>query len=121
MTPKIFILTSDLIFKTRIQSIVNSLNFSAIYLENIDIYNFNSGDSPVLIITDLEHDSLDFEKITKFKTESARRISLIGYCPHVRTDLMENANNSGFDLVLPRSKFVYRLPDILKNFDIQNK
>lgn len=81
----------------------------------------SSSDTPIIIIADLEHDSLDFSNITKLRSKVGDRMYLIGYCPHVREDLIKNANKSGFDLVLPRSKFVHRLPDILKNFEMQNK
>ena len=42
---------------------------------------------------------------------------VIGFAPHVETELLEAAIAAGCDEALPRSLFFKRLPDILRTFD----
>ena len=39
--------------------------------------------------------------------------SLLGFFSHVQTALMQQAQEAGYDLVLPRSAFTARLPEII--------
>lgn len=119
---KIYVLTGDFIFKAKINTILNSLNLSA------EIYNYfqelklNLNDeSQSLFIIDLENENLDFSYLKDLKKTQADKLFLLGYCSHVKNDLMENALKSGFDKVNPRSKFVKILPDFLNNFDKLDK
>ena len=85
-------------------------------------FDFNSlNGKQTLMIVDLENEKMDFSKINKLKMEYGRKIYLLGYCSHVKSNLMLSASNSGFDEVIPRSNFVKTLPDFLNNFDILDK
>jgi hypothetical protein len=118
----IIIVCSDLIFKTKIDSILQSKNLDSIKYTDFNSVDFESlSESPYLIIVDLEIENTDFSLILEKKKLFGKKINLLGYCSHVLTELIQKANAAGFDEVMPKSKFVKILPDILNNFDKHNK
>ena len=118
---KIIILSTDLIFKTKIDSILQSHNLNAIKYSDFNSIDFKSLNTSLFIIVDLELDNLDFMLISKQKKILGEKMFLLGYCSHVLTELMQKAIDAGFDEVMPRSKFVKIFPDFLNNFDKHNK
>ena len=46
--------------------------------------------------------------------EQTKRINLIGYLSHVQGELKVQSQESGFDMVMPRSAFSQNLPQILR-------
>jgi hypothetical protein len=118
----IIVIGDDLIFRTKIDIIINSLNLSEEKYNYFNEIDFNSIEKQkVLFIIDLENEKLNFSIINKLKNKHKEKIVLLGYCAHVKSNLMVTALNSGFDKVMPRSKFVKFLPEFLKNFDKTNK
>ena len=71
---------------------------------------------PTLIIFDLNYEAADpLKLISKLKASSElKQISLIGYLSHVQVELKAKAQESGCDMVMPRSAFSVNLPQILK-------
>lgn len=71
---------------------------------------------PALIIFDLNFDAVHpLDLIAKLKGDSElRRISLLGYLSHVQSELKVKAQETGCDVVLPRSAFSLNLPEIMK-------
>ena len=70
-----------------------------------------------MIIIDLEINNLNFDLLSHQKNIFGKKLFILGYCSHIKTDLMNTAVESGFDLVIPRSKLANDLPEIIKNFD----
>ena len=70
---------------------------------------------PALIIFDLTFEAVrPVESIRKLKgTDELKHISLLGYLPHVQTDLQKLAQEAGCDAVMPRSAFSLNLSQIL--------
>ena len=69
-----------------------------------------------LIIVDLhaqQFDALALARTLK-ADEQLSAIRLLGFFSHVRTALMRQAKEAGYDYVLPRSAFNVRLPEILE-------
>jgi DNA-binding NarL/FixJ family response regulator len=71
---------------------------------------------PVAIICDLQAEPLQpLRAIAEVKADAAlREIRTIGYFSHVRDDVRAHAIRAGCDLVLPRSAFMARLPELLR-------
>ena len=72
-------------------------------------------DRPALIICDLHSqkvDPMDLAKQLK-ADEQLRSIPLLGFFSHVQTELQHQAEEAGFDQVIPRSAFSKYLGEIL--------
>ncbi|MEO7653661.1 MAG: response regulator, partial [Bryobacteraceae bacterium] len=71
---------------------------------------------PTLIIFDLNFESAHpLRLIAKIKASAElKHISLIGYLSHVQGELKQKAQESGCDMVMPRSAFSLNLAQILK-------
>ena len=73
-------------------------------------------DPPSLIICDLHSqktDPIELAKLLK-ADEQLRSIPLLGFFSHVQTELQRQAEQAGFDRVMPRSAFSTHLVQILK-------
>ena len=78
-------------------------------------------EKPALIIADLHSercDPIDLARRLKLD-EELRSIPLFGFFSHVRTELQRQAEQAGFDNVIPRSAFTKNLPGILLGSDTQ--
>lgn len=71
--------------------------------------------APRLIIVDLQAARFDpFAVATEVKADARlRETKLLGFFSHVENELARRARASGFDVVMPRSVFARRLPEIL--------
>lgn len=65
-----------------------------------------------LIIVELEAFEPAVAHILKEQNPHAR---LVGYCPHVKTKLREQALDAGFELVLPNSGLAKELPELISD------
>lgn len=70
---------------------------------------------PTLVIVDLNSKQINaLDLIGKLKTsENLKHISTLGYLPHVQQNLKDEAVKAGYDVVMPRSRFVRELSKIL--------
>ena len=64
--------------------------------------------------------NLNFKKVEPMElikdiksSDKLNSIPVIGYFSHVQTDLKKEASQAGYDFVIPRSRFVRELGDIL--------
>lgn len=67
------------------------------------------------VIVDLNHRSgLALGVVQALKINpSTRHLTVVGFLSHIQTDLAASAREAGCDLVLPRSAFSQRLPQLL--------
>src|SRR5262245_12293682 len=70
---------------------------------------------PFLVIVDLNSSRVSpIELISKLKSEpSLKAVPAIGFLSHVQVALKQQAEQAGYDFVLPRSIFTQRLAEIL--------
>lgn len=70
---------------------------------------------PVLLLFDLSNPHIPWQTwLPTLKTSPAtRRIPIVCYAPHVRTDWLQQAQAAGADIAVARSRFVRTLPQIL--------
>lgn len=73
---------------------------------------------PALVIVDLNTTSADaVELVRQLKADGElAAIPVIGFFSHVQVELQRAARAAGCDQVLPRSKFVTALPELIKHF-----
>lgn len=73
---------------------------------------------PALIIIDLNFAGIDpLALVIKLKANAATKaINVIGYLSHVQGELKQKAQETGCDMVLPRSALSKNLPQILQRY-----
>jgi CheY-like chemotaxis protein len=73
-------------------------------------------EGPVLIILDLNCNSVETVDVAvKLKAEF-KAIPLIAFVSHVQGELKQKAQEAGIDMVLARSAFSQNLPQLLKRY-----
>ena len=116
MQRNVIAIVDDLFFASKIRGTAEQLGVSVSFVRNAESLNQAVlRDHPSLIICDLHSQRIDPIALAKrLKTdEQLRSIPLLGFFSHVQTELQRQAEEAGFDRVLPRSAFSRNLADIL--------
>ncbi len=114
---KVVLVVSDMIFRTKICSCAQAVGVSLEIVNSLDEFTRITGEgSPASVIVDLEQDEALVAGLIDAAAQLSPRPKLIGFCPHVRKDIMDHAKESGFDQVMPRSAFATNLPAILGEY-----
>jgi CheY-like chemotaxis protein len=73
-------------------------------------------DLPALIICDLHSEKIDPKELaSQLKADDQlKSIPLLGFFSHVQTELQRQAEQAGFDRVIPRSAFSAHLVQIIR-------
>jgi len=109
----IWAIVEDLVFRSKIETVAGALG--------LPVHITASAVPPPLvkeggwqaIIIDLNRSSDDPLEVVRVARQQAPSARIIGYGSHVDTDLLSAATQAGCTMVLPRSVFVQRLPDLL--------
>jgi hypothetical protein len=112
-------LVSDLFFTVKIEDVARALGYAILWARPHD--NFSDllvEQQPILILVDTGDQALPWEQwILRAKVDPAtRRIPVLGFGAHVDVDTRERALALGFDEVLPRSRFVTELPQLISTY-----
>ena len=116
MTRTVIAVVDDLFFASRIRGTAEQLGVSVSFPRRIEaLMEAALRDQPALIICDLHGARIDpIELATLLKAdERLRSTPLLGFFSHVQTELQQQAEQAGFDQVMPRSAFTKQLPGIL--------
>ncbi len=116
MPRNVIAIVDDLFFASKIRGTAEQLGVSVRFLRNTESLNQAVlRDRPSLIICDLHSQRIDpIELARQLKAdEQLRSIPLLGFFSHVQTELQRQAEEAGFDRVMPRSAFSRNLADIL--------
>jgi CheY-like chemotaxis protein len=116
MNRRVIAAVSDLLFASKIRGTAEHLNVSVEFARAADaLFDAAKAEVPSLVILDLHAERLDpFALAARLKAdEQLRGVPLVGFFSHVQTELQRRAEGAGFDLVLTRSAFTRRLPEIL--------
>ena len=107
---------SDLFFSSKITEAAKRAGIALEYVTTEKDLLEKAKANPTLIIFDLNFDAVDpLKLIGKLKANTAlKHISLLGYLSHVQAELKMKAQESGCDMVMPRSAFSLNLNQILK-------
>lgn len=116
MTRTLIAVVDDLFFASKIRGTAEQFGVTVSFPRRLDALMAAAlRDQPQLIICDLHATRIDpIELAKQLKAdERLRAIPLIGFFSHVQTELQQQAEQAGFDRVMPRSAFTARLPDIV--------
>jgi hypothetical protein len=100
----------DLIFATKIGSTAKSLGLSH---RNITGSAVREVSGAVIVVVDLNAVTFDPVKLVEILKARIPSPTVIGFLSHTQERLAEAAALSGCDEVMPRSRFVRVLPDLL--------
>ncbi len=134
MQPLIFVFVADLMFQTRIESVIKKLGHRVRLVENAGqmlstdlegqqtlgpegiLVDQLSRLGPGLLIFDLGNAEIPWAQwIPILKTNPAtRRIPVICYGSHVDVDTLKAAKQTGANEVLARSRFVTAMPELIQ-------
>ena len=117
-TPKILAVMSDLMFTVKILDAAKKFGVKVEFLKDKEIARSKLREHPALAIFDLNYEAADpLGIITELKADSALRdIPTVGFVSHVQVELRNRAQESGCDVVVPRSVFAQNLPEILGRY-----
>ena len=117
MNRYVIAVVEDLFFASKIRGTAEQVGVSVNFLRSLDaVMEVALRDQPKLIICDLHSQKIDpIELAKQLKADDRlRSIPLLGFFSHVQTELQRQAEEAGFDRVMPRSAFTRTLPEILR-------
>jgi CheY-like chemotaxis protein len=116
MASKILAAVADLIFLSKIQQTakLTGVEVGVVPLDQLTERLSSAG----LVFLDLNHGSgRSIEVLRAIKSNPATRtIQIIGFLSHVQADLARAAREAGCDVVMARSAFTQRLPQLLRSY-----
>ena len=114
----ILVAVDDLIFLSKIQHTAQALKLPLEAARPADAEQRAEAGPAKVIVIDVNHGSgAAVDLVRRIKTNPAiRHTRVVGYLSHVQTDLAAAARAAGCDMVLARSAFVQKLPEILRGF-----
>jgi CheY-like chemotaxis protein len=116
MSRHVIAVVNDLFFAAKIRGTAEQQGVSVRFVKTVDdVLREAIAQTPALVIVDLHSqrsDPIELAKSLKSHDE-LRTIPLLGFFSHVQTELQRQAEEAGFDRVIPRSAFTKQLPEIL--------
>jgi len=122
MTRIVIAVVDDLFFASKIRGTGEQVGVTVRFVRSADaLAEAARRDRPALIICDLHSQKIDPNELAKQlkADEQLSSIPLLGFFSHVQVELKQQAEQSGFDRVLPRSAFNAQLIQILKGDTFQ--
>jgi len=116
MPRTVIAVVDDLFFASKIRGTAEQLGVAVTFARTADaLAEAARREQPALIICDLHSQRVDPNELAKLlkADEQLRSIPLLGFFSHVQTELQREAEQAGFDQVLPRSAFTKHLSEIL--------
>jgi len=114
MTPSAILLSDDLIFTSRVVGTGRDLGLPIRTARNVDaVWKLSQQQSPTCVIVDLSNPGLRIAELIAGLGAVTTRPRIVAYGSHVDTATLRAAREAGCDVVLPRSKFVEELPNVL--------
>jgi CheY-like chemotaxis protein len=113
---RVVVAVTDLITRSRIRDAARVAGVELLLAMNAetlaDVARDADVDRFVLDLADQRYDALD--AIRRLKSDGALAgVAIVGFFPHVNTELRQAALDAGCDTVLPRSAFVAHLAEVL--------
>jgi len=116
MSRTVIAVVDDLFFASKIRGTAEQLGVAVKFARTAEaLAEAARRDLPSLIICDLHSQRVDPNELAKQlkADDQLRSIPLLGFFSHVQTELQREAEQAGFDQVLPRSAFTKHLSEIL--------
>ncbi len=106
----------DLIFSTKITSTAASLGVPVKVLRSVESLSQRLAEgADALVLLDFDADDIDPIEAIAACRRAPSPPRIVAFGSHVRSDLIEACRRAGADEVLPRSAFVRRLPELLRD------
>jgi len=121
MPKNVIAVVDDLFFASKIRGTAEQAGIPVSFARKIEgLIESALQSRPAVIIVDLHSQKIDpIELARQLKAdERLRDIPLVGFFSHVQTELQRQAEEAGFDRVLPRSVFTRDLASILSGQEI---
>jgi CheY-like chemotaxis protein len=116
MTRTVIAVMDDLFFASKIRGTAEQHGVSVRFAKTVeDVLKEALAQTPALVIVDLHSQRCEpIELAQRLKSEEQlRTVPLLGFFSHVQTELKNQAEQAGFDRVMPRSAFSQNLTAIL--------
>lgn len=114
---KVVAAVSDMIFQSKIVSTAQAVGLQVNIVTSLESFRQTIGKTtPECVLVDLEQDEQMVMEVLKLAHAQSPKPTVIGYCPHVRQNVLDLAVRAGFDKVMPRSAFATNLATILGEF-----
>lgn len=123
MSKKVIIAANNMIFTSKIMSILDGMDAEGIKaIRSDEIFNKAQEVQPDLIIIDLNLNGIEAPSlINKLRSYGTTKgIPIVCYSPHVLKDQMKAAKVAGATEVLPNSKMTSRMNNILGKYITSN-
>jgi CheY-like chemotaxis protein len=113
---KILVVMQDLFFGVKITDAAKRLGVKAEFIKTADQLLEQLGESPIVVVIDLSFQAIGpIELIRKIRANPAQcSVRIVAFLSHVHKDLMQQAQEAGCDIVVPRSTFSQDLNPILQ-------
>ncbi|HXD87447.1 MAG TPA: hypothetical protein VN641_13205 [Urbifossiella sp.] len=112
----VLMLCDDLIFYSRVMGTARALGQTAAQFRSAKaLAEAARQHPPAIAILDLQHEGLDLPALLAELRQLASPPRVVGFGSHVEAETLRAARDAGCDQVLPRSKFVKELEEILKS------
>jgi len=107
--------TSDLFIQSRLKELSDSLGHETLFtIDPQKILSQVASHPECLIILDLASTEYDPPSLAKTLKQNNHTLRILGYYPHVRTDLERQAKDAGVDYIVPNSRFLKTVTEILE-------
>ena len=103
---------TDLMFSVRIGDLAKKAGKRAIFAGTYERMMAQAQNHPVLVIVDLA--CVGAEPVRLIQDLKGMGLTVIAFGAHVDAESLRGAKEAGADLVLPRSRFVERLPELIE-------
>ena len=118
MSREIVVFVEDIFFTAKIRETARNLSRDVRFVRDVQGLDKRlAGPARSMVIVDLNAESLKpLEIIRRVKAQPEwQQARLVAYSSHARAELMEEANQLGADMVMPKSGFTQKLPQILQS------
>lgn len=109
-----YLLSDDMMFTSRITGTARDLGFEIkVARSQAGLETLIQSQPPSAAIVDLANPGLDLAKLLTAVKAASPQATIIAYGSHVDSETLKEARKSGCNIVLPRSQFAERLPELL--------
>jgi DNA-binding NarL/FixJ family response regulator len=114
-TTKILALVRDLLLRSRIEAVADTLGAEVTPASTLDLARTRAiGLAPAIIFADLSDGNFPAEETARALRAAAPQARLVGFASHVDLKSLAAARAAGFDRTLSRSEFTAQLPELIK-------
>jgi CheY-like chemotaxis protein len=114
MAPLVLAAVTDLFLQSRILEVAKPLGFQVRFVKDgLELAGRPTAANPSLMILDLASEDYDPFSYARTLKMSFPSMKILGFFPHVRTELSMRAKTSGIDYIVPNSGLIKTLKSIL--------